>query len=620
MKTKDFKVRHFCISLAAAFFAIAVVFASCINSVSYKKSSSVAVVLPASRAILEDTATSASFNGGTFAISITGTGGGSGATLTKTAGFGQTVIFEDLEPGKYQVTGEYSENDECLAYGKTTATVIAEQQTLVALDIALNKVSRLAEAIPVYTGRAVFESADELAGYDYKSHLSIEAELSNGYKDVVSASAAESLGFIFINDDSAINDVDTTLTNGSKIVPVCRKLAGSSNVYYGAIFLKAGTANSSVFDAINKIAYSKENASVKVSGAIDEDDIEALAYTIRDFSNAKIALDIADTTGVTELSYNADFEGCARLSSIALPASIETIGSGAFDGCTSLTSVVFADAGAMWEGTYLSDTITFAVNDAEQNAQKLKGELKDYEITKQSDSSSSGGDSGTTIQPEPTTKTLSGSIDEVTSQIASNTDVDLEITVTGSVTAAQITDLSNALNNLKNGHTAKVDMSGVTGITQFSDNAFSYCEGISEIILPNTITTIGESLFMCCANLKTIDLSLLTSLSSLGDYCFSTCTELTSITLPNSLTTLGEECFSMCEALTGISIPASVTTIEKNCFKNCSTLTYVEFKDTIKSWIGTDEDGSQQVFNPSDANTNATYLKNNASSSFTKES
>lgn len=345
-----------------------------------------------------------------------------------------------------------------------------------------------------------------------------------------------------------------------------------------------------------------------------------MAYTIRDFSNAKIALDIADTTGVTELSYNADFEGCARLSSIALPASIETIGSGAFDGCTSLTSVVFADAGAMWEGTHLSDTITFAVNDAEQNAQKLKGELKDYEITKQSDSSSSGGDSGTTIQPEPTTKTLSGSIDEVTSQIASNTDVDLEITVTGSVTAAQITDLSNALNNLKNGHTAKVDMSGVTGITQFSDNAFSYCEGISEIILPNTITTIGESLFMCCANLKTIDLSLLTSLSSLGDYCFSTCTELTSITLPNSLTTLGEECFSMCEALTGISIPASVTTIEKNCFKNCSTLTYVEFKDTIKSWIGTDEDGSQQVFNPSDANTNATYLKNNASSSFTKES
>lgn len=547
-------------------------------------------------------------------------GGGSGATLIKTAGFGQTVIFEDLEPGKYQVTGEYSENDECLAYGKTTATVIAEQQTLVALDIALNKVSRLAEAIPVYTGRAVFESADELAGYDYKSHLSLEIELSNGYKDVVSASAAESLGFIFINDDSAINDVDTTLTNGSKIVPVCRKLAGSSNVYYGAIFLKAGTANSSVFDAINKIAYSKENASVKVSGAIDEDDIEALAYTIRDFSNAKIALDIADTTGVTELSYNADFEGCARLSSIALPASIETIGSGAFDGCTSLTSVVFADAGAMWEGTHLSDTITFAVNDAEQNAQKLKGELKDYEITKQSDSSSSGGDSGTTIQPEPTTKTLSGSIDEVTSQIASNTDVDLEITVTGSVTAAQITDLSNALNNLKNGHTAKVDMSGVTGITQFSDNAFSYCEGISEIILPNTITTIGESLFMCCANLKTIDLSLLTSLSSLGDYCFSTCTELTSITLPNSLTTLGEECFSMCEALTGISIPASVTTIEKNCFKNCSTLTYVEFKDTIKSWIGTDEDGSQQVFNPSDANTNATYLKNNASSSFTKES
>lgn len=554
--------------------------------------------------------------------------GGSGATLTKTAGFGQTVIFEDLEPGKYQVTGEYSENDECLAYGKTTATVIAEQQTLVALDIALNKVSRLAEAIPVYTGRAVFESADELAGYDYKSHLSIEAELSNGYKDVVSASAAESLGFIFINDDSAINDVDTTLTNGSKIVPVCRKLAGSSNVYYGAIFLKAGTANSSVFDAINKIAYSKENASVKVSGAIDEDDIEALAYTIRDFSNAKIALDIADTTGVTELSYNADFEGCARLSSIALPASIETIGSGAFDGCTSLTSVVFADAGAMWEGTHLSDTITFAVNDAEQNAQKLKGELKDYEITKQSDSSSSGGDSGTTIQPEPTTKTLSGSIDEVTSQIASNTDVDLEITVTGSVTAAQITDLSNALNNLENGHTAKIDMSAVTGLTQLADNAFQYCVAISEIVLPDTITTIGRECFSTCANLvsismpagitsmgsscfascaslHSIDLRSLTSLTELPDYCFSTCTSLGSITLPSSLTTLGEECFSMCETgLTSITIPSSVTTIKANCFKYCN-LSSVTFEDTDHAW----STGGVSGVSVANEETNATNLK-----------
>lgn len=482
------------------FFAIAVVFASCINSVSYKKSSSVAVVLPASRAILEDTATSASFNGGTFTISITGTGGGSGATLTKTAGFGQTVIFEDLEPGKYQVTGEYSENDECLAYGKTTATVIAEQQTLVALDIALNKVSRLAEAIPVYTGRAVFESADELAGYDYKSHLGVEVELSNGYKEIISATEAEGLGFKFTDG------IDDVTDNNSIVVPVLRSVDGSTNIFYGAILLKVGTANSSVFNAVNKIASSKENTSIKITGNLDADDIMALRYTIRDFSNANISLDLSETTGLTELSYNADFEDCARLSSITLPASIETIGSGAFDGCTSLTSVVFADAGAMWEGTHLSDTITFAVNDAEQNAQKLKGELKDYEITKQSDSSSSGGDSGTTIQPEPTTKTLSGSIDEVTSQIASNTDVDLEITVTGSVTAAQITDLSNALNNLKNDHTAKVDMSAVTGLTQLADNAFQYCVAISEIVLPDTITTIGRECFSTCANLVSISM------------------------------------------------------------------------------------------------------------------
>ena len=57
--------------------------------------------------------------------------------------------------------------------------------------------------------------------------------------------------------------------------------------------------------------------------------------------------------------------------------------------------------------------------------------------------------------------------------------------------------------------------------------------------------------------------------------CFNNCSALSSIVIPSSVTSVGETCFSNCLALTSVSIPASVTFLGNDCFMNCPSLTKV---------------------------------------------
>jgi hypothetical protein len=56
---------------------------------------------------------------------------------------------------------------------------------------------------------------------------------------------------------------------------------------------------------------------------------------------------------------------------------------------------------------------------------------------------------------------------------------------------------------------------------------------------------------------------------TIGSWGFEDCTSLTEINIPNSVTTIGKGAFSGCKSLTEINIPNSVTTIEEDAFYNC---------------------------------------------------
>ena len=107
-------------------------------------------------------------------------------------------------------------------------------------------------------------------------------------------------------------------------------------------------------------------------------------------------------------------------------------------------------------------------------------------------------------------------------------------------------------------------------VTSIGDFAFCCCAGLTSIDIPDSVTSIGDSAFYCCTGLTSIDIP--DSVTSIGWWCFQQCTALASIILPNKLTTIGCATFCGCSCLKSIIIPDSVKRIEWNAFKGCDRL------------------------------------------------
>jgi hypothetical protein len=103
----------------------------------------------------------------------------------------------------------------------------------------------------------------------------------------------------------------------------------------------------------------------------------------------------------------------------------------------------------------------------------------------------------------------------------------------------------------------------------------------SSFIIPNGVTSIGDSAFFYCIGLKIVTIP--SSVTIIGDFAFSECRDLTSVTIPDSVTSIGNYAFSFCTGLTNVIIPDSVANIGVAAFGGCTNLTSVTFEGTIPS-------------------------------------
>ena len=99
-----------------------------------------------------------------------------------------------------------------------------------------------------------------------------------------------------------------------------------------------------------------------------------------------------------------------------------------------------------------------------------------------------------------------------------------------------------------------------TGLEYLDDDAFYWCDQLTSVIIPSSVTEIGGS-------------------------AFSDCSSLTSVTIPSSVTHIGESAFSDCSSLTSVTIPSSVTSIGSNAF-NGSGLTEMTVEATTPPTLG----------------------------------
>ena len=89
---------------------------------------------------------------------------------------------------------------------------------------------------------------------------------------------------------------------------------------------------------------------------------------------------------------------------------------------------------------------------------------------------------------------------------------------------------------------------------------------ITEIIIKNGVTSVGDGAFSDCANLENVDLPV--GLISIGNSAFFGCGSLKSVRIPDSVTNIGGRAFEACGRLADINIPDGVKRIGGSAFSD----------------------------------------------------
>uniref|UniRef100_UPI0025FD8438 leucine-rich repeat domain-containing protein n=1 Tax=uncultured Clostridium sp. TaxID=59620 RepID=UPI0025FD8438 len=118
-------------------------------------------------------------------------------------------------------------------------------------------------------------------------------------------------------------------------------------------------------------------------------------------------------------------------------------------------------------------------------------------------------------------------------------------------------------------------------VTNIGDCAFWDCRSLTDIVIPNSVTSIGDNAFEYCFSLS--NLVIPDGVTSIGKWAFEDCSSLSSVVIPDSVTSIGNHAFAYCESLTDIVIPDSVTSIGDNAFAYCESLTDIVIPDSVTS-------------------------------------
>lgn len=111
-----------------------------------------------------------------------------------------------------------------------------------------------------------------------------------------------------------------------------------------------------------------------------------------------------------------------------------------------------------------------------------------------------------------------------------------------------------------------------SGITSIGMDAF-YSARPSTVIIPDTVTTIGNSAFKNCTYLNSITIG--SGVTSIEAMAFSGCTSLTSITIPDGVTTISNRLLQLDKNLLSVTIGSGVTSIGDYAFYGCTSLTSI---------------------------------------------
>ena len=287
------------------------------------------------------------------------------------------------------------------------------------------------------------------------------------------------------------------------------------------------------------------------------------------FMDCTSLTDFTVPNGVTKV-WGASFAGCSQLKNINLPDTVDTIDSSAFYECSSLEEIrIPAGVTNEYLDSAFSDTCISLKNIFVDAANPAYSDIDGVLYSKNQD----------TLYFCPSAKT--------------------ELTVPASVVSYRPRAVSQSCGlkrlEFEKGLTEEVPESLASGcsaletvvlpdsIKRIGRFAFDGCESLTSIDLSN-ITTVSDEAFASCGKLNQITWGKV--LAEIGKDAFTLCNSIKSITLPDSVTTVGYRAFSQCGALTDVTLSKNMAGIPEEMLSSCSSLEHVTIPDEFRGGIG----------------------------------
>ncbi len=274
------------------------------------------------------------------------------------------------------------------------------------------------------------------------------------------------------------------------------------------------------------------------------------------------------------------FGSCDNLEEAVLEKGVQTIGETAFTDCPKLATVTIpksvtsiGDMAFSFSGGTSLQTVNYGGTMAEWNALKASiGTSNDVLLN-------------------AAIYCTDGSLNtDAVSVINRLGEGEHTVTVTGEISAEYLAEIANAIKNKGySGTKIILDMSGTTGLESVPEMTFNANFGLARIVLPQSVTSIGNLAFVNCTSLTSIEIP--DNVTSVGVQSFQACESLKDATLGKGITSISSSMFFRCSALERIVIPAKVESIEPAAFDDCTKLTDVYYGGTVAEWNALKDNG-----------------------------
>ena len=303
--------------------------------------------------------------------------------------------------------------------------------------------------------------------------------------------------------------------------------------------------------------------------------------------------------GVPHIGDNA-FSNCGNIASITIPASVTSIGAGIFSGCDNLTTITVDASNQTFdarnncvaiirkEGNVLvagcnNTTIPATVQSIGEGAFSGCGSLTSITIpasvTSIGEVAFSGCGSLTSI-------TIPNSVQRIGDNAFYNCTKLESVSIGSGVTSIS----PNVFNRCHNLRTITIDANNPTFDSRDGCNAIirksndELVAGCRTTVIPNSVKSIGDMAFCQVGSLEAITIP--NSVQSIGNTAFFECDILTYVTIGSGVTSIGDRAFFSCDYLEKVTIYAtSVPTLGESVFDGSkSGCKFYVFSDRVEAY------------------------------------